>query len=164
MLLKWCHDHLLPSFSGKNLVHAQSSHADLPAHPLASLLNNLNAFNDCTKPICQFHIPTSEPVTLGHAMSSWVLFIHVSMMGNRSWLLVLNFFSKEGVFILIDYALIVAVMHGMLGLLNMSSEMKISCKLSLLIPFCLCILDLWCLYLIVFFLLICRFIIVAIPL
>ena len=55
----------------------------------------------------------------------------------------LNFLSKEGVFVLIDHALIVPILHWVFGLTMMSSEMKISCKLCLLIPFCLCNLDLW---------------------
>ena len=53
--------------------------------------------------------------------------------------------------VLIDHALILPILHWVLGLMMMSSEMKISCKLCLLFLFCLCNLNLWCVHLIGFF-------------
>ena len=53
---------------------------------------------------------------------------------------------------LIDHALSVPILHWVLDLMMVSSEMNISCKWYLLIPFCLCNFDLSCLDLIGFLL------------
>ena len=64
---------------------------------------------------------------------------------------------------LIECVLIVPILHWVLGLIMMSSEMKISCKLCLWIHFCLCNWDLSCPDL-TGFLLILSFLMVAVAL
>ena len=62
-ITKWHHNHLLPFSGGKNLAHVQWSHANQPAHPLASpplILTTASAMHELS---CQFCIPISESVT-----------------------------------------------------------------------------------------------------